>query len=316
MLPSLSCRIALSLVAVSALTPSSIYPARPQAIASRRVVQHPVAVATSEVDKAVLTAAKKVTLAAKQFGSLQGKVAQLWVEEALRGGNANPEGLLEIEAALFDECRIDGEGDCEQLETGMEELLAAIQEKQNKPPRTGCAPPPAPVLLAPARVPTRRLTRPLAPSALRAVFALELGATPISKATAKVRAAAEKFGPEQQAAADAWIGKLMAGELSNGVEASAALLEEEILLFGECVLSEEGTASNCEMLEGALEELQAALDSCGIASTNTGRVMPTNPGAEVDLKGAPAVGRIGHVRHVRSLFERRLQAVTTHGAHP
>lgn len=95
-----------------------------------------------------------------------------------------------------------------------------------------------------------------------------------------MRKAAKKFGPEQQAAADAWINKLMAGELSNGVEASAALLEEEILLFGECVLSEEGTASNCEMLEQALEELQAALDSCGIASTNTGRVMPTNPGAE------------------------------------
>ena len=98
--------------------------------------------------------------------------------------------------------------------------------------------------IGPTSRPHARLTHPLAPSAPRAVFALELGATPISKATAKVRAAAKAFGPEQQAAADAWIGKLMAGELSNGVEASAALLEEEILLFGECVLSEEGTAES------------------------------------------------------------------------
>ena len=48
------------------------------------------------------------------------------------------------------------------------------------------------------------------------------------------------------------------------------------MLFGECLLSEDGTKSNCQALEEALAELQCALEACDITSAKVGRVMPTN----------------------------------------
>ena len=41
----------------------------------------------------------------------------------------------------------------------------------------------------------------------------------------------------------------------------------QITLFGECVLSEDGTPSDCQLLEQALEEFQEALETCDITST-------------------------------------------------
>ena len=112
--------------------------------------------------------------------------------------------------------------------------------------------------------------------AVAAVFALQLGAAPIEAAASKVMKAAAGFGPEQEAAADAWIKKVLGGELVRGPVAMSSLLEEQIMLFGECLLSEDGTSSNCQALEEALAELQCALEACDITSAKVGRVMPTN----------------------------------------
>jgi len=213
---------------------------------ARRAVQ-PSCVATSNEDKAVLAAAKKVMRSAAKFGVTQGKVAQLWVEEAMRGGNPNPAALTEVELVLFEECKLEDGGKCAELSTGMEELLSAVEEKRAKPSAAG-------------------------------FFEFKLGATPIENAAAKVRAAATSFGPEQKEAADAWIKKVAGGQQL----AASSLLEEQILLFGECVLSEGSTQSNCEELEQALEEMQAALDSTNIASASVGKIMSTKPSAAVD----------------------------------
>jgi hypothetical protein len=45
--------------------------------------------------------------------------------------------------------------------------------------------------------------------------------------------------------ADAWIKKAAGGDVAD---AGCTLLEEQITLFGECVLSEDGTPGNCELL--------------------------------------------------------------------
>ena len=44
--------------------------------------------------------------------------------------------------------------------------------------------------------------------------------------------------------ADAWIKKVASGDITEG--SMNSLLEEQITLFGECVLSEDGTPSNCQ----------------------------------------------------------------------
>merc|ERR1719197_1746725 len=249
---SSSCVVIFALLAVcSAFSPSAAVRSPGPAHTSRRAIAHPFCVASSDTDKALLAAAKKVLFAAKSFGKMQGEVAQLWVEEALRGGDASTAGLEMIETALFDECKVEDGGKCEQLTSGMDELLALVEEKQGKPPSTG-------------------------------FFALKLGATPFQAAATKVKAAARKFGPEQEEAADAWIKNVVAGQEVGG----ASLLEEQIMLFGECALSESGTTSNCEELEGALAELQEALEACDITSAKVGRVAPTN------LNKASGTGRV------------------------
>jgi hypothetical protein len=230
------------LIGATAFTPSTMHhPGLAWAHESRRAVRQPVAVATSE-GNAVKEAAKKVTAAAKKFGVTQGKVAQLWVEEALRGGRASADNLMEIEMVLFDECRLEDGAKCTQLESGMEELLAAVEAKQSKP-----------------RAP---------------VFAFQLGAEPIQAAATKVMAAARQFGPEQEEAADTWVKKVLGGELVRSPEAMTALLEEQIMLYGECMLSEDGTTSHCQELEEALTEFEAALSACDITSAKVGRVVP------------------------------------------
>ena len=87
-----------------------------------------------------------------------------------------------------------------------------------------------------------------------------MGQTPIQEAATKLRSTATLFGPEQKAAADAWIKKMTSGAVRDG----SGLLEEQVALFGECVLSEDSTPSNCQQLEQALADLQSAIETCKV----------------------------------------------------
>ena len=73
-------------------------------------------VATSDEDKALLEASKKVTLVAKRFGIEQGKAAQKWVEAAVKSGDASTDSLMQMQQALFEECSVDDDsGRCRAL---------------------------------------------------------------------------------------------------------------------------------------------------------------------------------------------------------
>ena len=91
-------------------------------------------------------------------------------------------------------------------------------------------------------------------------FEFVMGQTPIQEAATKLRSTATLFGPEQKAAADAWIKKMTSGAVRDG----SGLLEEQVALFGECVLSEDSTPSNCQQLEQALADLQSAIETCNV----------------------------------------------------
>merc|ERR1712224_748698 len=90
------------------------------------------------------------------------------------------------------------------------------------------------------------------------------------------RSAASKFGPEQKKAADAWIKRVASGKEAD----VPSLLEAQISLFGECLLSEDGSPSKCQKLEEALNELQEVLEASGKATPKpagavVGVVVPT-----------------------------------------
>jgi len=191
--------------------------------------RHIVCIATSKEEKALFAASKKVTLVAKSFGPTQGKAAQAWVEEALKSGDATADTLVQMQLALFDECKLDDEsGRCKALSSAVDALTAAVAERKNKPKTS--------------------------------VGRGDLTGTPIQEAATKLRKTATLFGPEQKEAADKWIKKIISGQVSSG----EALLEEQVTLFGECVLSEGSTPSNCEKLDTALSDLQDAIDLCNI----------------------------------------------------
>ena len=77
-------------------------------------------------------------------------------------------------------------------------------------------------------------------------------------AATKVRDAATRFGPSQKDAANAWIKQVTAGTTAEAVSPAYRddLLTQKITLFGECLLSEDGTPSDCELLEQALTEVR------------------------------------------------------------
>jgi hypothetical protein len=55
----------------------------------------------------------------------------------------------------------------------------------------------------------------------------------------------------------------------------------QITLFGDCVLSEDGTPSDCQLLDEALVDFQDALEMKGIASTPNASA-PDSPGGETE----------------------------------
>lgn len=227
----------------------------------RRAVQ-PKCVASTEDEKAVIAASQKVTLAAKRFGPTQGKAAQAWVESAIKTGDASGSSLMQMQLQLFDECKVDDEsGRCKDLSDAIEELTAAVAERRNAPKDEE--------------------------------FKLILGPTPIQEAATKLRTAATSFGPEQKAAADAWIKKITSGQETSGL----GLLEEQVMLFGECVLSEGSTPSNCQALEEALAELQAAIDTCNVDTPE--ECSPEEAAKAVAKKNAGVPSEPGTLRAAR-----------------
>ena len=77
--------------------------------------------------------------------------------------------------------------------------------------------------------------------------------------------AASKFGPEQKKVAAAWVSDVRASGSIN----PAQLLEQQVALFGECLLDEDGGGSErCQELQDALGALQAGL---GVR----GKIVPT-----------------------------------------
>ena len=76
------------------------------------------------------------------------------------------------------------------------------------------------------------------------------------KAAAVVKTAASKFGPAQLKQANTWLERAQKGEMS-----SESLIEEQLVLFGECELSPEGASSpnKCVALSKALDAFRLAL---------------------------------------------------------
>uniref|UniRef100_A0A7S2HUX5 Uncharacterized protein n=1 Tax=Haptolina brevifila TaxID=156173 RepID=A0A7S2HUX5_9EUKA len=183
-------------------------------------------------DAATMDAAANVLKASKRFGKAQVGAAQDWIEKALAGETA--ENLMEQKLALFDQCQVDdSSGVCKELDaalTALEELSSARGGVKAKP------------------------------RSASAIFDAMFNADPVQKAVARVKKAAGAFGPEQKKAADVWIEKTMAREVTDG---GASLLNEQVLLFGECLLSEDGTPSKCEDLQQALTDMQSAMIANG-----------------------------------------------------
>ena len=121
-----------ALASASAFTPVSTRLSH--ATASRSAVRtHPIeCIAKSEEDKALLATSKKVVMVAKRFGVAQGKAAQSWIEQAVKGGDARTESLISMQIALFEECSIDDEsGKCKQLTAAMEDMVSAVEKRSS-----------------------------------------------------------------------------------------------------------------------------------------------------------------------------------------
>jgi len=183
--------------------------------------------AAEVADAVAMDAAANVLKASKKFGKPQVAAAQKWIESALAGEQSV--SLMEQKLTLFEQCQLDDEsGVCKELDAALTSLEDAAAARGGKP-------------------------KPSTPSAM---FDAIFKGDPVQNAVNRVKKAAGAFGPEQKKAADEWIQKTMAREVTDG---GASLLNEQVLLFGECMLSEDGTPSKCEALQDALSEMQSAL---------------------------------------------------------
>ena len=90
------------------------------------------------------------------------------------------------------------------------------------------------------------------------------GDSKMERAASRVRVAAGKFGPEQSKAASEWIAEV---KKTNGGDPTT-LLESQELIFGECLLDEDGCSLRCFELQESLNALQECLGIRGsIVST-------------------------------------------------
>lgn len=179
---------------------------------------------------AATQAATRVLKAAQAFGPAQMKASSAWVNAALVGERSH-ETLMEAKLALFEECTLgepgEDDGKCQRLTEALDEMME-VAKARGEAPVWGRSP-------------------------VTDVFWTDH--SPAEEASQKVKSAAEAFGPEQKEAAEAWVSSVLAGKTDSW----DALFREQVLLFGECLLSEDGSPSKCEELEVALSDFQDAL---------------------------------------------------------
>jgi len=196
-------------------------------------------VAADSVD----AAAAKLRKAASRFGSAQKDAAEGWLTKTLASGSFSSSELLEARALLFEECLIDDDGssNCQALDEAMVDLQGAMAALTSDQATTS---------------------------------AKRLAQNKVNKAAMAVRAAAGRFGVAQKKMANEWLEKTLGGR-----ESAASLMEESLLLFGECELSEEGSKApnKCAELSKAIESLRMAMgDVADVQSLKsmTGNVVP------------------------------------------
>mmetsp|Transcript_11487 Transcript_11487/g.37766 ORF Transcript_11487/g.37766 Transcript_11487/m.37766 type:complete len:235 (-) Transcript_11487:451-1155(-) len=190
----------------------------------------------------VREAAMRVVAAANKFGSTQGEAAAEWVMEAMssRSGEVDCEELLGKQLALFDECLVEDSANCEELDEALSSLEAQLKQGEAGP--------------------------------------LDIfGQSKMDRAAARVRTAAAKFGADYGKVAEQWIADVR----GSGSEVSPfALLEQQMSLFGECLLDVDdeeggGASERCEELSEALGALQLSLGVKGrVVATAKNAVAP------------------------------------------
>ena len=178
-------------------------------------------------------AARRVVAAAEAFGSTQAEVATTWVNQVMMedGVPMDSAQLLETQLSLFDECLIsdeDGAVKCKELDAALGELEGHL-------------------MAAASATPAEQ-------------FFSIFGTSKLDRAAARVRSAANKFGPEEGKAAEDWIVQVR----EQGAADPAGLLESQMALFGECLLDEGGTSARCQELEESLQALQVSLGIRGM----------------------------------------------------
>jgi len=199
----------------------------------------------SEGDAKIKEAAARVVVAAEQFGEVHTAAAVAWIDEAMAAraaGEFDASALLEKQIVLFEECLLDEDGGAKCKE--LDDALAGLEEQLKKD-----------------------ASGPVS----------EFGNAKLDRAAARVRAAAAKFGPDHRKMADVWMADVRANRKLN----PAALLEEQLALFGECLLDydDDGGPDRCKELEEALAALQAGL---GVR----GRVVPTGKFSSSDVSNS------------------------------
>lgn len=181
-------------------------------------------------DMKMRVAAARVVRAAEAFGDSQGEAAIVWVREALaaRGGDVDGSVLLEQQLVLFEECLLEESGKCKELDLALTQLEKELE-----------------VSAGPV-----------------GAFAHLFGQSKADRASARVRTAAAKFGTEQERIAEMWIAEMRANRALDPF----ALLEQQVALFGECMVDDD--TNRCKELHEALAALQVSLGVRGkIVST-------------------------------------------------
>ena len=222
--------MALPLVALSLAFASS----SPKLGITVNVIRRPASVVLCAAGdaKRIQEAAARVVRAAEMFGSEQGAAAAEWVGEAIRTPIAatEPEELLNKQIMLFEDCVVDDDDDEGSMER-CKELDAALDDLDN-------------LLLD----------------------AASKGKPKLDRALVRVKNAAAKFGDEQRRVAEVWTRQVRAEGCAN----PAALLEQQQLLFGQCMLEENGSSAKCSELQVSIAALQEALGVGGRVVSTAG----------------------------------------------
>lgn len=182
-------------------------------------------------------AAARVIAAAERYGDTQGAAAAAWVEEAMsvcRGEECaiDTSELFDKQMMLFEECVIEDADMCKELDQALTDLEQQLKMGDEVAFDDDGA----------------------------------FGKSKLDRASARVRTAAAKFGPEQERIAALWVAEVR----KNGSMNPFALLEQQMALFGECILDDDGGSKRCQELNQALGALQVSLGVRGKAVPTRG----------------------------------------------